>query len=84
MKNQINALKSDLKDSSIPPSLKVAIQADLDKATEIYNTRLLHTDEENSYDIMIAFARLNENIFHGKLEIRDLLVRVLNLGQTNA
>lgn len=84
MKNQINMLKSEMKASDIPPSIKAAIQRDLDNAQKIYDTQCLHTQEENATGAMIALARFNEKFFGGKMELRDIFVRILNLGSSNA
>lgn len=84
MKNQIFMLRSELNKDDIPPSIKKAIARDLEHAQKIYDTQCLHTQEENALSASIALARFNEKFFDGKLELRDIFVRILNLGSSNA
>lgn len=84
MKNQINMLQGEMNNPNIPPSIKKALKRDLADAKDIYNKKVLHTEQENSEDCCVAFARMNEYIFNGKLDLRDYVVRVLNLGRTDA
>ena len=84
MKNQINKLKRELNSGDVPDSLKVKVAKDLQNAEAIYN-QYLQMDESQKHLVAIhAFRNLNERWFGGKLEFRDIINRIVNVGMTEA
>lgn len=84
IKNQINKLRSELKNDDIPPEMKKIIAKDLDEAEATYDKFLSLSPEFRHLTIISAYYNINETYFGGKLEIRDILNRVLNFGKAEA
>ena len=84
IKNQVNKLKRELDSDEIPPSLKNQIRKDLDDATKAYEEFLAMPEGFRHLSVVYNFHHFNEMYFGGKLEIRDFINRVLNLGMAEA
>ena len=84
IKNQINKLERDLNDDRTPPEVKEIIKKDLDEANKIMEEYLKFDDKERNISTLMNFQRINILYFGGKLEIRDLINRVLNVGLAEA
>ena len=67
-----------------PPEVKEIIKKDLDEANKIMEEYLKFDDKERNISTLMNFQRINILYFGGKLEIRDLLNRVLNVGLAEA
>lgn len=84
IKNQINKLERDLNDDRTPPEVKEIIKKDLDEANKIMEEYLKFDDKERNISALMNFQRINILYFGGKLEVRDLINRVLNVGLAEA
>ena len=84
IKNQINKLRKELNSEEVPPQLKVLIEKDLQKAEKLYEEYLKMSPAEKHLSVIINFRNINETYFGGKLELRDLINRMLNFGKAEA
>lgn len=84
IKNQINKLRRELNSKDVPPELKVSIEKDLAKAEKLYDEYLKMTPAQRHLAVIINFRNINETYFGGKLELRDLINRMLNFGKAEA
>lgn len=84
MKNQINKLRRELDSNEVPASMKASIKSDLDKAEKIYDAYLKMDKNEKHLSVIMNLRNINETYFGGKLEIRDVVNRIMNLGMAEA
>ena len=84
IKNQINKLKRELKSSDVPPEVKPLIERDLAEAEKLYDEYLKMTPEQRNISLILAYRNINETYFGGKLEIRDIVNRLINFGNAEA
>jgi hypothetical protein len=84
MKNQINKLQKELNSSDLPPKMKASCQRDLNNSLKIYNRFLTMDPQERYLNLIISFRQINETFFGGKIDLRNYLNYVLNLGKTDA
>ena len=84
IKNQINKLKRELDSEEIPNDVKKIIIKDLEAANKAYDDFLKMPPELKHLSIIYNFIHFNEMYFGGKLEIRDILNRVINFGNAEA
>ena len=73
-----------MNDDRTPPEVKEIIKKDLDEANKIMEEYLKFDDKERNISALMNFQRINILYFGGKLEVRDLVNRVLNVGLAEA
>jgi hypothetical protein len=84
MKNQVNKLKRELAAEDMPPELKASIQKDLTRIEKIYNGYLNMDPGFRHLAIVMNFRNYNETYFGGKMDLRDAINRVFNMGKAEA
>lgn len=84
IKNQINKLRKELESDEVPASLKAKIKKDLDNAEAIYQAYIEMPEQYRHLAVIQNMHHFNEMYFGGKLEVRDILNKVLNVGKAEA
>lgn len=84
IKNQINKLRKELASEDLDPSLKANIEKDIVKIDKLYD-EYLHMDPKFRYlAVIMNFRNFNETYFGGKMDFRDFVNRVMNVGQAES
>lgn len=84
IKNQVNKLKSELENADLSPAMKKALMDDLVRTEAVYNEMITENKDNKHLAILLFIYSINEHIFKGKLEIRDIFNRIFNFGRSEA
>lgn len=82
--NQVDKLRKEIDSGNYPPKLKKALHKDLDRTQKIYDNYVNMDPAFQHLFIITAFRKINENLFNGKIDMRNFINSVLNFGHTEA